>query len=104
MRLLSVILLMLATPAAAQNLESMQKATNLGTIIASESACGLTLNQAGIQAWIAANVSPDDLDFASTLSMMTLGSEMQINDMSTSAKTAHCATVVMTARSEGLID
>ncbi len=93
----------LAAPAAAQTMASMQSATELGTVIGSEQACGLTLDQAGIEAWIAANVAEDDMSFASTLNMMVQGTAFQIEEMTQSAKTAHCAAVKRSAGKMGLI-
>lgn len=86
-----------------KQMESMSRAQELGTVLGSEIFCDLTLDQAGIEAWIAANVAPDDLSFASSLQMMTAGQEFQQKDMSASSKTAHCAAVRQSARTMGLI-
>jgi hypothetical protein len=81
----------LAAPAAhAQDLESMMRASELATVIGSETLCSLTLDQPGIETWIAKNVAPDDLSFASQLQTMTMGQE-------------HCAAVRQTAKAMGLI-
>lgn len=101
---LIALIALAAVPASSQSLESMQSAQQLGTVIASEKTCGLTLNQPGIEAWIASNVRNDDLEFASTLMMMTQGTEFQLAEMSASSRTAHCAAVRHTAKSMGLID
>lgn len=107
MKLLYAILICAAFPVAAQDVDqqmkSMQNAVSLGTVLASEGPCALALDQAGIEAWITANVDKSDLSFASTLSMMTAGQDMQITQMTPSAKIAHCATVKMTAGSMGMI-
>ena len=86
-----------------QQMKSMGNAVSLGTVLASEEPCGLTLDPTGIEAWIAANVDKSDLSFASTLSLMTMGQGGQITAMTASAKIAHCATVKMTAGSMGLV-
>ncbi|MCO5082631.1 MAG: signal recognition particle [Rhizobiaceae bacterium] len=90
-----------AGAASAQGLESMQIANELGTVIASEEVCGLSYDQAAIEAFIAKKVSADDMSFASTLNMMVMGTEAQIGDMSASAKTAHCAQIKRVAKSYG---
>ena len=87
-----------------KKMESMGRAQELGTVIGSEVMCDLALDQAGIEAWISANVAPDDLSFASSLQMMTVGQEFQQKDMSASSKTAHCAAVRQSARTMGLIN
>jgi hypothetical protein len=101
----SFLLALSFSPAAqAQNLDSMMRSQELGTILASEKICDLTLNHAGIEAWIAANVAKDDLQFASSLNMITQGLTIQFSEFSAASKTAHCATVRMTAKTMGLID
>ncbi len=104
---LLVFLLLVPNPTFAEDLqkrmESMGRAQELGTVLGSENLCDLTLDQAGIEAWIAANVAPDDLSFASNLQTMTMGQEFQQNNMSASSKTAHCAAVRQSARTMGLI-
>ncbi len=95
--------LLTTTSAVAQNLDGMMRANELATILASETLCGLTLDQPGIEAWIAANVAPDDLSFASQLQSMTMGQEFQMKNMTASAKTAHCAAIRHTAGTMGLI-
>jgi hypothetical protein len=92
-----------AVLAQTADLQSMARAQELASILASEQACGLTLDQRGIEAWIAANVAPDDLAFASNLQVMTMGQEYQQKDMTASARTAHCAAVRQAARAAGLI-
>jgi hypothetical protein len=92
-----------ATAANAQDLNSMMRASELGNVIASEELCGLTLDQTGIEAWIAANVAKDDLSFAGNLQTMTMGQEFQQRDMSASAKIAHCAAIKQAAGAMGLI-
>jgi hypothetical protein len=96
--------LILSAPGVAQDLNSMMRANELGAVLASEGVCKLSLNQAGIEAWIAANVAADDLSFAPNLSVMIMGQEHQIQGLSDSAKIAHCAAVRQTAKTMGLID
>lgn len=97
--------LLFATPAAqAQNFESMQKATELGTILAAEQLCGLSFNQDAVADWIDQNTDPSDMGFPGTLQMMVDGSTFQNSGMSGSALTAHCRSVERTSRHFGFID
>lgn len=84
--------------AVAQDLQSMQRAQALGTVLAAEEKCGLSYDQDAIKAWIDGNVPADDMDFASTLSLMTMGMQSQLDEMSKSSLTAHCRSVERTAR------
>jgi hypothetical protein len=86
---------------AQDDFESMRIATDLGSVLASEDMCGLTYDQAAIEAFIAEKVSADDMGFASTLHMMTEGTKFNMKDMSASAKTAHCAQIKRVAKSYG---
>lgn len=87
--------------ASAQNFESMQLAQNLGDVLASEKLCGLTYDQAAIQAFIEQEVSADDLGFTSMLSTMTQGAQFNHGDLSPSAKTAHCSQITRVAKHYG---
>jgi hypothetical protein len=103
MRQIALILTICPAIAAGQTIESLQRASALGDIIGSEALCNLTLDQAGIEAWIAANVPADDMTFASHLQAVVGLAEYQQKDMSASAKTAHCAAVRQSAKAAGLI-
>lgn len=97
-----VILTALASatlPTFGQGLESMQIASALGTVIASEKPCGLSYDQAAISAYIESKVPADDMDFPGTLQMMVQGQEYNLGQMSESAKTAHCTQVARAAKS-----
>lgn len=81
----------------------MSLANELGTVIGSEAACGLTFDQGAIAAFIEDEVAADDMGFASTLTMMVQGQEYMIEEMSKSARTAHCTQVARVAKSYGFI-
>lgn len=98
-----IMLVGVENAASAQQLESMQLAQNLGNVIASEKFCNLEYNQRAIADFIAKNVREDDMSFAGMLQLMTEGTEAQLNEMSASAKTAHCAQTARVARSYGFI-
>lgn len=97
------MLLMTALPAAGQSLSSMNVATNLGAVLASEDFCGLAYDQKAIAAYIEKNVKATDMDFPQTLTMMTKGAELQLKELSPSEKTARCTQVVRLAKSYGFI-
>lgn len=95
--------LVLCPSALGQSLTSIQLATALGSLLASEKFCGLQYDQDAIQKFINSKVSEKDMNFPSTLQMMVMGSEAQNADMSPSAKTAHCTQIARIARSYGFI-
>jgi hypothetical protein len=78
-------------------------ASNLSSILGSEAFCELHLDQAGIAAWIKANVPDDRMDFHGQLQIMTMGQQSFNDAMTASAKTAHCASVEQSARQAGLL-
>ncbi|MBP7242348.1 hypothetical protein [Amaricoccus sp.] len=84
-------------------MESMSFANDLGMILASEEACGMTYDQAAIQALIETTVPADDMSFASTLSVMTQGQAFSLREMSRSSLAAHCASISRTAKHFGLV-
>lgn len=98
------MLLLSANQANAQSLSSMTVANELGTVLASEAACGLDFNQQAIANYIEQNVEATDMGFASMLDTMTLGHEYSIKEMSASAKTAHCTQIKRVAKAFGFID
>jgi hypothetical protein len=100
---LCALLVPLSSAARAQGMDSTEVAMNLGNLLASEQFCKLEYNQDAIQAFIDSHVKANDLDFPSTLQLMTDGAQTQLEQMSPSAKTAHCTQTVRVARSYGFI-
>ena len=76
-------------------------AVDLGTILGSEDFCGLTYDQAAIDAFIVKNVSSDDTGFASDLESMSAGTKVENEHLSLSEKTARCTQVRRTAKALG---
>ncbi|NKJ03493.1 signal recognition particle [Rhizobium sp. SG741] len=70
--------------------DSMTVATQLGALLAAESACGMTYDKEAISGYIEKNVADDDLSFASILPMMVKGQGIQIDQMTESSKMAFC--------------
>lgn len=89
--------------AAAQDFDSMMKAQDLGSVLASETFCGLSYDQDAIGAWIDQNTDPADMGFAASLETMTMGAAYSLKDMSPSGKTAHCRSIARTAQHYGFI-
>ncbi len=99
--------LVVSTPLSAlawDDFESMTLANALGTVLASESRCTLTYNQDAIAAFIEQSVPASDLNFAPMLNTMTMGQELQFEEMSESSQTAHCAAVKQSAKHFGFIE
>lgn len=97
------LMAMLPCTAIADDLEVMQRAGELGSVLAAETFCGLVYDQTAIQAWVTANIPPEDMGFPSLLNMTVMGAELQQKNMSSSAKTAHCAAIIQTAAHYGFI-
>lgn len=95
--------LCVAAPSLA-SADSIEFATHLGNMLASESLCGLSYKPEAIEALIAKKVKADDIEFPTTLNLMTSGSEYRIRDLTASAKVAHCAQVRRAAKAYGFIE
>jgi hypothetical protein len=106
MKHLSIAIVLAALPMAgvAQNMDSMMKATELGTILAAEEFCDLVYDQNAVADWIDANTDASDMGFPGTLQMMVEGSKFQNSGLSGSARTAHCRSVERTSRHFGFIE
>ena len=104
--LLPGLLVTSLTPSAvsSQGLETIQRAQELGTVLAAEQFCGLAYDQVAVGAWIDANVDPTDMQFAPMLQAMTGGASYILDNMTESQKTAHCRAVSQSARSAGFIE
>lgn len=102
-RIIAALAALAAWPAMAQDLDSMAKAGQLSGLLASESICGLSYDQAAIQAWVVANVPGDDMTFASNLNLQTKGNAMMFERQSKSERTAHCAATTQSAKHFGFI-
>jgi hypothetical protein len=97
---LTLSILLLSAGAAFAS-DSNQMAMALGDVLAAEASCGFAYDQAAIETFIDKNVSADDLQFSSTLNLMTAGSKFSLDQMSASQKTAHCRQVGRVAKSYG---
>ncbi len=102
--ILMVLVSVFGAMAQAQSMETIRLADDLGTILGSEKVCNLTYNQDAIAFWIDTKVPPEDMTFASTLSMMTEGTAFRLQDISESTRTAHCRSVERTAKHYGFIE
>jgi len=90
--------------AAAQRMDSMQVASELGTLLASETYCGLSYDPSAIETYVDTHVDPTDMGFAGTLNMVVRGTQYQLEDQSPSAKTAHCRVIARTAKHYGFVE
>ena len=82
----------------AQADDSFTVALNLGSVIGSEQACGLTYDRDPIERFITEHVKASDMSFPSTLNMMTMGTKVAIKDL-----TAHCTQIRRVAKEYGFI-
>jgi len=101
--ILFAILALVPEVTLSQSMESMQKAQELGSLLASEEMCGFVYDQDSISSWIDQNTDASDMGFASTLAMMTDGAKFQFSSMNDSSKTAHCRSIERTAKHFGFI-
>ena len=92
-----------AAHAQMDDMEVMQAATSLGSVLAAEEFCGLTFDQAAIADYIGKTIPAERMDFATMLQTMTMGTEFNQKSMSASAKTAHCAATTQTAKHFGFL-
>ncbi|TVR11858.1 MAG: signal recognition particle [Salinarimonadaceae bacterium] len=91
----------MSSGALAQRLDSMTLANQLGDVLASEELCGLSYDHDAIERFIEERVAADDMSFTPMLRMMTDGATYTQDEMSESAKRAHCAQIRRVARSYG---
>ncbi|MBN9044651.1 MAG: signal recognition particle [Rhizobiales bacterium] len=103
-RVLLAVAIGVTLSAAPARADSMVVANELGTILGSEEYCGLSLNQAGIEAYIEKRVRADDTQFAPMLNMMTEGTKVELRDQSPASKVAHCAQVRRSAKAHSLLN
>lgn len=86
---------------AEQDIEAMMRSqallAQIASILGSEEACGLPLDPAAMERWVAENVDPADPGFTATLPMIVRGNALQIEQMTPAAKAAHCASARMQA-------
>lgn len=94
--------LTITSAAAAQDLWEI--ADNLGYVIASEEPCDLSYDQEQIARFIDENVPGDAMDFPSNLQGAIARAELDIQDNSSSAMTAHCRSVTNIARHHGFVE
>lgn len=95
----------LAVPAAAlDQMERLQLLNGLSTVMASEELCGLSYDQAAIEAYVDAEVPADDMSFISELALMVMGAGALHESLTESQRTAHCAAVRRSARHYGFLE
>lgn len=78
-------------------------ALTLGELLGSEQACGLSFDQAAIEAYIDRNAPADDLAFASTMNVAASVMPDEIEGMTRSQRTAHCAQMRRLAKAYGFV-
>jgi hypothetical protein len=89
----AIALALLIAPTPAPAITSWDAAEGLGSIIASEQACGLSLDGRAVTGWIEANVDRKDMKFTETLALHVRVKSRELAEMSQTMKEAHCAQV-----------
>jgi hypothetical protein len=100
---LAAILILAAAPALADDLETMELASNLGAVLAGGDKCGYTFDNDAVIAFVREHVPADDLGFAAMLNTMTQGAGFQLEELSEAAFIAQCAVVEQTAKHYGFM-
>jgi hypothetical protein len=98
LRAVALAFLLPAVVMAADDLETMELADNLGFVLAGGEKCGYTFDDSAVIAFVQERVPPDELGFASMLNTMVTGATFQLEQLSDSAFIAQCAVVEQTAR------
>jgi hypothetical protein len=79
----------------------LEIAINLGSVLGSETACGLEYDENAIQAFIVKHVDADDMSFAPTLETQTGGWKRLTEKMSASLLAAHRTQIRRVAKQYG---
>ena len=91
----------ISSPAVADNTDLER---NLGSVLGSETACGLTYDQDAIRSFIVKNADANDMSFARNVASYTAGTKFEIEKMmSASSLTAHCTQIRRVAKQYGFI-
>lgn len=101
---IAAVLALLAMPVAADDADSMTLASDLGAVLAGGEACGYTLSNSAVIAFVQENAPAEDVGFAAMLSAMTTGHKATLDGLSDTALIAQCAVVEKTARHFGFMD
>jgi hypothetical protein len=94
---------LLATGPAWAEGDSSTLAVSLGEVLGAEDFCGLKYDQAAVKSFMDTNVKKDDVDFASTLRMVTGWTRYRGGTMSVADKTDECTGIEQKARSFGFV-
>lgn len=86
------------------DLDRMQVASALGTVLAAEEVCGLSFDQEAVRGFIDEKVPADDMQFPGMLQTMTMGAGHQLDETNGAARAAHCRQVERVARSYGFTE
>lgn len=102
--LASTVAIFCTTPTFAKGeVELRDSASMLGTILASEDACKISISEKGIDNFIINHVRADDMQFAENLNSNVALTASKIGQMSRFHKRAHCVQVLRSGTAHGLI-
>lgn len=101
MRLAFVLVLIASSPAMA-DVDGMMFATQVGGLLGSDEACGITFDQDKVRAYILANTSPTDLAVSNLLATVIQGNRLRLPTEKPSDLAIHCDLAKRSADALGL--
>lgn len=99
---IALVIALTASPAFAYE-DATATAYALGSVLGSEAPCGLSLDAASIEAFVAERVDPAEMGFAGYLAGIASAYAAQVEAMTEAAKAAHCKAVAGSAAHYGLL-
>lgn len=97
------ILITVLWSAVASAGSTTETAEQLGNLLGSETACGLTFDKDAVRAYIEKNVPASDLDFTRNLNTDVRLAEYRAKKMGSTQQAAHCFQVKRNAEALGLL-
>ena len=101
MRFALVAGLLIAAPVMA-NIDTMTFAANVGGMLGSDEACGISFDQAKVEAYILANTDATDLTAANMIATMIEGNRFRLKSVKPTDLAIHCALAKRSADALGL--
>lgn len=96
-----VLFLLTAAPALA-DVDGMMFATQVGGLLGSDEACGITFDQDKVRAYVLANTSPTDLSVSNLLATVIQGNRLRLQTEKPSDLAIHCDLAKRSADALGL--
>lgn len=100
----AALLVAMAGPSGAVDVERIEKLYALGQVLAAETPCAMRYNAAAVRHWIARNVDASDMEFASDLETRRYLHADRIRTITGSARIAMCTQTRRVAKHYGFVD